>query len=138
MSAHRCTCPDCGATHPKRSTTPPPRRSAATNTDLDVTTCPLCRAPVLAGRIGGLDTHLDPQPVNELGWRTYHAIGRTIYRRRDTRATRANPTTTWPPDRDQYFHIAHECGKPIPEPLIENNTTRNPERTIEFPDNPPY
>lgn len=136
----RHACPDCGASHRKRATQKPsttaPRRDATT--DLDVTTCRHCKATVIAGRILAIDRQLAPQPLNELGWRTYRGAGRRLFTRVGVRASPHDPVLTrWPPERRQVFLLEHHCGETIPDLFIENNVTDN-KRTIDFPDNPPY
>lgn len=139
MSAERHACPDCGASHAIRATKKPAARRPATNscTDLDVTTCPHCKSAVLAGRIGGVDRRLDPDPINELGWRTYRGIGHMVYLRCGPRADITTPLHHWPLPELAYGHVLHVCGTPVPPALRENNVIHQT-REIEFPDNPPY
>ncbi|AZG43464.1 hypothetical protein [Gordonia insulae] len=136
MATH--VCPDCGASHrqkaaPKRPATP----KSDHTTDLDPVACPRCRATVLAARIGGLPRQLDPRPLNEIGWRTYAGIGRRIYIRVGVRADIASATHRWPPVARSWAHIEHDCDRPTPDALVENNVTEKT-RTTEFPDTPDF
>ena len=140
MSAlDRHECPECGHSHrPRTEKTATAKRSQAANTDLEPGRCSNCKAVIIGGRIGGLDTQLEPQPLNALGWQTYAGIGRGLYLRRGLRATFAGPQSRWPPPADRQAHVAHVCGKPIPEPLYSNNVTASKETVDELPDTPPY
>jgi hypothetical protein len=131
-------CPDCGASHRQKAAPKAPRRPAdGATTDLDPTSCKRCKATVLAARIGGLERRLDPHPVNEIGWRTYAGIGRRLYLRVGMRADIVTPQHQWPPPPRCWAHVDHDCDRPIPDALIENNVIEKA-RTIEFPDNPNY
>lgn len=140
MSAlDRHECPECGHSHRRRTEkTATAKRSQAANTDLQPGRCRECKAVIITGRINGLDTQLEPQPLNALGWQTYTGIGRGLYLRRGLRARFAPPTHRWPPPDGQQFFTTHICGKPIPEPLYSNNVTASKETVDEFPDTPPY
>lgn len=135
----RHECPECGHSHrPRTGKTSTAKRSQAANTDLEPGRCKRCNGVIIRGRVGGLDTQLEPQPLNALGWQTYAGIGRGLYLRRGLRATFAGPQSRWPPPPDRQAHVAHVCGKPIPEPLYSNNVTASKESVDEFPDTPPY
>lgn len=131
----RHECPECGASHRKRTakiTTA--ARSQASHTDLQPGRCRRCNTVILRGRIGGLDTVLEQQPLNEIGWRTYAGIGRALYLRRNLRGTFAPPQSRWPPPQGREYYTEHICGKPIPELLYQNNVVRHRD---DEPDNPP-
>ncbi|MGW8936002.1 hypothetical protein [Gordonia terrae] len=135
----RHECPDCGHSHrPRAQKSPAAARSQATNTDLEPGRCGRCNAVIIRGRVGGLDTVCEPQPLNQLGWQTYAGIGRSLYLRRGLRATFAGPQSRWPPPPGRDFHLEHICGKPIPDVLFTNNVVREKETADEFPDTPPF
>lgn len=141
MSAtDRHECPDCGHSHrPRTQKSPAAARSQATNTDLEPGRCKRCNGVIIRGRVGGLDTQLEPQPLNALGWQTYAAIDRGLYFIRGLRAAPVlHPQSRWPPPPDRQPHVRHVCGKPIPEPLYENNVVRNKETADELDGPPPF
>ncbi len=140
MSApDRHECPECGASHRRRTEkASTAKRSQAANTDLEPGRCPHCKAVIIEGRIGGLDTQLEPQPLNALGWQTYAGISRGLYLRRGLRATFAGPQSRWPPPPGRQAFVEHVCNKPIPDPLFENNVVREKESADEYDGPPPF
>lgn len=137
--ARRCICPDCGASHARRRTSADTiKRSSMTDTtDLDLTKCPQCKTPTLAGRIEAQDRHLDTDPLNEIGVLAYHPTGRALCTITGGRGRNLPHTFTWPPNAETTIHVEHACGKTVPKELRENLTTRRP-RIPEYPNTPPY
>lgn len=137
--APRCICPDCGGSHTRRKTpTETVRRSSmAAHTDLDVTKCPSCRAPVLAGHIGGLHRLVDTDPLTEIGVAAYRSTDRALFTLTGTQGRTLSYAWRWPPRAGTTVHVEHQCGKPVPPALREKLITKK-ERSTEFPDNPPY
>lgn len=134
----RHECPDCGASHRRRTPTDStPKRSQASNTDLQPGRCRRCNGVVIRGRVGGLDTTLEPQPLNAIGWQTYVGIGRALYLRRGLRATFVGPQSRWPPPEGRQAFVEHVCHKPIPDPLYSNNVVVTKE-SDDFSENPPF
>ena len=123
----RHTCPDCGASHPRRQPKNTPRSTAA-NTDLNPGRCSQCHAPVMRGRIEGIDRVIDAQPINEIGLIAYRAASRSTFIRRATRARHTTRSTRWPPPDRASLHVEHDCTQPVPEPLRGDTVTHSAQR----------
>lgn len=141
MPADRHNCPDCGASHPRRQPKRP-RKTLTANTDLHPAKCPHCAAPTLAGRIEGLDLHLDPAPLNHLGALTFTGHpDRTLITRKDSRGRLHTHTTRWPPPDGTAWHTTHHCDKPI-GPLLRDvpidRCAANRPQPTPTPNRPPY
>lgn len=139
MSTDRHACPDCGASHPIRTPKKRTRSNLTADTDLTPTRCPRCSAPVLAGRIEGLDLRLDPRPLNELGYTALHAIRDRLLVSVNRNTTRGRLSPRWPPKAGVTVHAAHDCDRPIPHELGDAliDRTRRATRTP-TPADPPY
>ena len=140
MSAERHCCPDCGASHPRRKAAKAkPRGAHMESTDLTPARCPDCRAPILAGRVQGVDTQLVPRPINHLGAITYLATARPIVIRRDSRGRNHDPIKRWPPAEGTCWHVTHDCERPVPHELGDAGIDRTRRAThATDDDNPPY
>ncbi|GAA4756196.1 hypothetical protein [Gordonia alkaliphila] len=140
MAADRHNCPDCGASHRKNAPKTNTRTSTAHTTELDIKRCPKCRASTLAGRVQGLDLHLDPQSLNEIGAQAFRATKRLIVIRRGWRGRFHDGWKQWPPDDDTAWHVIHDCDRPVPRELAQGGPppSRKTTTTDPLPDTPPY
>lgn len=138
-TSDRCVCPDCGASHRRRSTTATKdtRPSRNADTDLNVTRCHHCHTPVLAGHIEGIPRHLDPDPLTDIGVLAYRPTRRALCTVTGSRGRNLSYAFTWPPKPETTVHVEHACGKTVPPELRAKLITRKKHST-EFPDTPPY
>ena len=131
----RHACPDCGASH-KRNKPKIVRQSTAANTDLKPGRCGICNHQIIRGRIDTLERALDPRALNEIGWLTVRATGRTTFTIRGLRATPHNHATRWPPPTGTAYRTLHDCHRPIGDELGAP-VIRHPKPTT-TPTDPPY
>lgn len=140
MSADRHACPDCGASHPIRAPKKRTRTTLTADTDLTPARCPCCSAPVLAGRVEGLDLRLDPRPLNELGYTALQAIRDRLLVSVNRNRARGRLSPRWPPLPTHTIHAAHDCDRPIPHELGDAliDRTRRARTTPPPADPPPF
>lgn len=78
-----------------------------------LTACHRCRLPLLAATVGGLDRHIDPQPLQQAGELAALLAGRTTY---DLRGELLIRRTRWRiagGRRDLPVLAEHYCSKEV-------------------------